>query len=83
MTKITGWQMGGEAAQTKLLARIMPARGVYAIAGHDVQIISAVAAGLSIMFAVGSVVCGLGLPDTEGVQASLTDLVPAAKKSRR
>jgi hypothetical protein len=44
---------------------------------------SAVAAGLSIVFAVSSVVCGLGLPDTEGVQASLTDFVPAAKKNRR
>jgi hypothetical protein len=61
----------------------LPQLSIHAIAGHDVKIISVIAACLSILFAVSSVVCGLGIPDIKGVQASLTDLVPAAKKSRR
>ncbi|MCW2284938.1 hypothetical protein M2323_002935 [Rhodoblastus acidophilus] len=71
MTKIQGWTTHGETAQTKLLAGILPPRGIHALTGPDAATNTALAADLAVALAAGDVGCGLGLPDANGTRASL------------
>lgn len=71
MSKITGWQMHGEAAPMRLLAGILPARGIHVMTGNGARINAALAADLAVALASSQFGCGLGLPDAEGVRASL------------
>lgn len=72
MTKIPGWTLYSEPAPTALLASIMPAQGVHVLAGHDAATDAALAADLAVALAAGDVGCGLGLPDANGVRATLS-----------
>jgi hypothetical protein len=63
--------MDGETAPTKLLAGILPARGLHVLTGNDARINIALAADLAVALASGQFGCALCPPDADGVRASL------------
>jgi hypothetical protein len=71
MSKIINSTLHSEVAATKLVAGILPSRGVHALTGTDAQTNLAIAADLAVALAAGPIGCGLGLPDAKGVRTSL------------